>query len=105
MTDTAIIHVPHTRLDAAIAPDFRQMLNAEVGPECTRVLLDLSAVEFMDSTALGVLVWLVKHVGDRGAIAIAGTRPAVATLFRLTRFDSLLPICGSEEEARDALSL
>ncbi|WP_066557222.1 STAS domain-containing protein [Croceicoccus bisphenolivorans] len=103
MSEPILIRVDHARLDAAVAPAFKDEISARVTAGERRVLLDLSAVQFMDSTGLGVLVSLLKRMGGDGKIAVVGAGPAVLKLLQLTRLDTLFTICGSEDEARDAL--
>jgi anti-sigma B factor antagonist len=51
------------------------------------VILDLSAVSFMDSTGLHVLIEAAKALGERGCIIIHGAHGATATLLRMTKVD------------------
>ena len=97
------ITVQHPRLDAAIAPSFREEIRTVAGNMPDRVLLDLTGVEFIDSTGLGVLVALLKQTGPGGRIAVIGARAPVLRLFQMTRLDSLFRLCASEADARDAL--
>ena len=57
----------------------------------TRLVLDLSGVDFVDSSGLGAIVACLKRLGPRGDLAIAGARGAVSRLFTLTRMDTGLP--------------
>lgn len=97
------IRVDYKRLDAAAAPGFRARLDENVSEADDRVVLDLSAVEFMDSTGLGVLVSLLKRMGKGGRIAVCGANAAVTRLFSITRLDTLFTLCASEQDAVDAL--
>lgn len=103
MSEPILIQVEHPRLDAAIAPAFKDEVTTRVAQGERRVLLDLSGVQFMDSTGVGVLVSLLKRMGGDGRIAVIGAGPAVLKLLQLTRLDTLFAICGSEDDARDAL--
>src|SRR5688572_15970078 len=66
------IDVPFPRLDAAAAPELRKQLEGGPHEGHERVMLDLSAVEFIDSTGLGVLVSLLKQMASGGRIAVVG---------------------------------
>lgn len=98
------LHVGHARLDAAVAPAFKQEIEAFAAAQPRRVLLDLSDVAFVDSTGLGVLVSLLKRMGADGRIAVVGANAAVQRLFQITRLDKLFPQHGSHEEAIAALA-
>lgn len=93
------ITVDYERLDAAAAPDFKRYVDQAGAAGCPRVLLDLNKVAFVDSTALGVFVSMLKQMGPGGRIAVVGATPAVARLFEITRLDSLFRLCANENEA------
>jgi anti-sigma B factor antagonist len=101
--DTILIEVEPSRLDAAASPDFKREMINRFADKPDRALLDLSAVEFIDSTGLGVLVSLLKLMGPSGRIAVVHARPAVQRLFQITKLDSLFAICETREQARQAL--
>lgn len=94
---------PFERLDAAAAPQFKSDLDANLPKGSQRVLLDLSNVDFVDSTGLGALVGLLKRLGGSGRIAVVGVKPAVRRLFQLTRLEELFNLSDSEEDAMNAL--
>ncbi|HKU94996.1 MAG TPA: anti-sigma factor antagonist, partial [Vineibacter sp.] len=68
-----------------------------------RVILDLGAVEFMDSSGLGAIVALLKRIGRDGDLVLAGTRPAVRKLLQITRIDRILTQHATVDEAARAL--
>jgi anti-anti-sigma factor len=65
------------------------------------VVLDLSDVAFVDSTALGVLVSFHRRLGNR--LVIAAAQPAVLRLFEITMFTSVLRLFESVAAALSAL--
>jgi anti-sigma B factor antagonist len=67
------------------------------------VLIDAAAVEFIDSSGLGVLVFLLKQMGEGGRIVVAGARPAVRRLFQITKLDGVFQLSDSLDEATLAL--
>jgi anti-sigma B factor antagonist len=97
------LRVDCERLDAAAAPEFKRRVQQELPAEQKRVLLDLEAVSFIDSTGLGVLVSILKQMGPDGRIAVVGAKPTVKRLFEITRLDSLFRLYGDAGEARQAL--
>ncbi len=57
-------------------------------------VLDLHAVQFMDSACLGCLVEALNRLASRGGrIALANGNHSVQYLFRLTRLDRVFAIC------------
>jgi anti-sigma B factor antagonist len=101
--DIVCLEISFSRLDAAAAPELRNQL--EGGPHIghSRVMLDLSRVEFIDSTGLGVLVAVLKQMAPGGRIAVVGAGPAPARLFQITKLDTLFMLCADSEEARGVL--
>jgi anti-sigma B factor antagonist len=98
-----VITFDEGRLDAAAAPAFKSALETNVTGQPTRVAVDLSAVEFLDSTGLGTLVSLLKMMGERGILALAGPRPAVRRLLQVTQLDRVFRLFDSLPEAEAGL--
>lgn len=94
-----IAEVAGPRLDAAAAPGFKAQASAAFAHRPRRAVIDLSDVEFVDSTGLGVLVSVLKMMDAQGAIAVAGARPTVRRLFEITRLDRVLPLYFDRAEA------
>jgi anti-sigma B factor antagonist len=93
-----VARVTVPRLDAVEAPSFRAAA-ADIGAPGGRLLLDLTEVEFVDSTGLGAVVSLMKSLGPTGEFCVAGARPAVMRLFALTRLDRVIRIYPDVEAA------
>lgn len=92
-------------LDLATTPDVRSSLQHAVDDGARTVVLDLTGVLLMDSTALGMIVWLHKQLQERGGrVCVAATRPVVVRVFELTSVDRLIRIYDSVEEAEDDLA-
>ncbi len=67
-------------------------------------ILDLTAVPYMDSAGMGVIVNHYVHCQNRGArLIVAGVSPRVLELFRMTRVDTVIPLAASVEEAEAGL--
>lgn len=92
------------RVDAGVAGDFKRQLLDVVDAGHDRIALDLSEVEFIDSSGIGAIVAAFKSLGGRGELIIVGARPAVQNLFRLTRLDKVFRMYGGEADAIAALS-
>ena len=78
----------------------RDQLDAEVAKQPGSMVIDLSGLRFMDSSALHVIL-LANRALDRqgGILSLAGPREPVAKMLRLTAADQLVPVYGSVSEA------
>ncbi|TNC66577.1 STAS domain-containing protein [Rubellimicrobium roseum] len=97
--EVLVLRLAEARLDASKAPALREELIRRVEAGHDRIVLDLSATEFMDSSGLGALVSGLKRMGARGTLAIAGAQGAVARLFQLTRMDRVFALHPSTDAA------
>ncbi|MBI4164255.1 MAG: STAS domain-containing protein [Acidobacteria bacterium] len=90
----ATIVVCTARLTATVAPQFRAHIS-ELVPRTKRVVLDLSALTFMDSSGLGSLVslYVTAHRGGCGLELINLSRH-VRELLGLTNLLSVFESCG-----------
>lgn len=91
------------RLDASRAPQFRQQVQATGVGAGDRLLLDVGALKFVDSTGLGALVNLLKSVGPTGALVLARVQPAVRSLLAITKLDRVFRLADSAAEAQRML--
>lgn len=87
-------------LDAHSAP----LLEAEVGPRSTTpggaLIIDLSGVDFIDSTGLGVLVTALKHAREAsGSLDVVVATPRVLKVLALTGLDVVIPLHSTLDEA------
>ena len=64
----------------------------ELPPDAT-YLLDMSNTEYMDSSALGMLLLLREHAGgDSSKIVIAGCAPDIKKILNIANFQKLFEI-------------
>lgn len=94
-----ILTVEDDRIDAAVAIAFKEkVLNAaEGGPE--QIVLNLSNVQFIDSSGLGSIVASMKLVAPEHTLDLSGLSPTVEKVFRLTRMDTVFRIYMNAEDA------
>lgn len=87
-------------VDLASAPQLREALTTLVADGELRIVVDLSATDFLDSTGLGALVTGLRRVRARGgSMKVVCTSPRVCKVFEITSIDKVLPLLGSVEEA------
>lgn len=81
-----------SRLDAAGVLSFKDRFREAVVGAAGRVILDLSAVNFLDSSGLGAIVAVRRILAEGVVLELAALTPAVERVFRLTRMDSVFTI-------------
>jgi len=89
-------------LDMATAPSVRERLHALLAAGDDRLIIDLDEVSFLDSTALGVLVGILKRVRTQdGDLRLVCAQPRVLKVFEITRLDQAFTIRDSVDAAVD----
>ena len=90
--DVAVVTV-EGEVDLYTAPEFKEVLLGAVDEGARHVIVDLSAVTFVDSTALGVLVVAGRRCTDAGGeLRLVGLRPHVRKVFDITGLSGAFPI-------------
>lgn len=90
------------RLDAEVAGDLRAALLAAVERGTRRLIIDLQAVEFIDSSGLGALVSALKRLKQldpTGDIRLAQVQPPVLAVLEIIRLHRVFPPFPSVDEA------
>jgi anti-sigma B factor antagonist len=89
-------------LDVYSAPRLKEALD-DAAASGGRLVLDLSEVHFIDSTALGVLVGTYQEIRARnGALRLVVEDPFLLKIFRITGFDGIFSIFSQVAEAVSA---
>jgi anti-sigma B factor antagonist len=99
-----VFTIKERALDASVAQDLRETLAAQAQKAKGAFVVDLSHVEFMDSTALGALVSVLKVLGGTAELYLCNVRPQVLSVFSLTRLDRVFRIVPTVGSAIQALS-
>jgi anti-sigma B factor antagonist len=87
-------------IDVATAPSLREHLAAHEGAGEPVVVVDLTDVTFVDSTALGVLVGAYRRLGDAdAALRLVVTEARILKVLEITDLVSVFPIFDSVDEA------
>ncbi len=87
-------------IHATTAPEFSQHLTSAIESGKTALVVDLSEVEFIDSTGLSVLLNGLRRVHQlRGHMALACANPTVLRLFQITKLDATFEIFDDRASA------
>lgn len=101
--DILVVTPIETLIDASLATDFKSQMADWVSEGNDRILLDLSHVDFIDSSGLGAILSSLKTLGKNGDLVICGMKDTVKSLFELTRMHRVLQIFSSQKEALKAM--
>lgn len=98
-----LIAVPE-RLDASNAAAFRATIHQAIEGGADRLILDLAATTFIDSSGLAALISGLKAIRAReGSIVLVGAQGEAKAVIELTRMDLVFTMYPTVEAARAAL--
>ena len=86
-------------MDAFSEATFRKAVSKNIDDGPTNIILDLSKIDFVDSSGLGALVQLVKKAQSAGGSLQIVTNPRVTQTVKLVRLEKFLSLQPSVEEA------
>jgi len=87
-------------IDVYTAPKLRDTITELVGDGRYQIIIDMEAVEFLDSTGLGVLVGGLKKVrAHDGSLELVCTQDRLLKIFRITGLAKVFAIHGSADSA------
>jgi len=99
-----IIHVESNHLDAANTTEFRNAVSEAIAGR-KRVLIDLTDVQFVDSSGLGALLSCLRQISaDGGRLRLCGISRTVRSLFELVRMHRVFDIRATQAEALAAFA-
>lgn len=97
--EIAVINVAG-ELDLYTAPRLKESLLAAFEDGIKKVLIDMSAIHFVDSSALGVLIGGVKRLKPEGGkMVLVSVDENVNWIFRITGLNNVFDIFPTKEEA------
>ena len=98
--DEVIILNPLGRLDITTAWQFRLKLQEAISETSPHILVNLSEVNFIDSSGLTSLVAGMRDADKiNGSFRICNVHPEAKLVFEVTMMDSVFEIYDTEEEA------
>lgn len=100
-----VVQPMEKRIDASVSTEFKGRMVDWINAGSRKIILDLSYVDFIDSSGLGAIVSSLKTIGNDGDLVICGIKETVMGLFRLTRMNRVFQIFPSQPEAIKALSI
>ncbi len=91
-------------VDAYTSARFREIMLDIIDSDGANLVINMTDVEYIDSSGLGALVGGLKRVSERdGKIVIVCDKPQVKKVFEITGLEKVFPIYDSVEDAVSAL--
>jgi anti-sigma B factor antagonist len=102
MEDKSVLLTINGILNAHTAPDLKQKIEAMIDAGNRKLIVDMSEVEFVDSSGLAAIVSGLKktHALD-GSLVLVGVHPNVMEVFRLTLLDQVFQFYPDLDSALD----
>jgi len=95
----AVVHAAG-ELDLHTAGSLQDALDAAVAAQAPLIVVDLAAVDFMDSTGLSVIVATVAAVREQdGEVRVVTATEKIKKVFTLTGIDQQVRMFATVEEA------
>ncbi|MBS3955523.1 MAG: STAS domain-containing protein [Methylomicrobium sp.] len=80
------------RFDFSLHQDFRKVSDMDK-QDIDRIIIDLSRTDYLDSSALGMLLVLREKINNnKNAIQLIHAKPEVKKIFQIANFDQLFTI-------------
>jgi len=96
----AVVRVHEARLMYPILSDFSNTITSLLAGGQKKVLLDLSAVTYVDSATIGCLMDLYRQASAAGGVLkLAGVQRRVETMLNMTGAQNFLEIHADEPSA------
>jgi len=87
-----------TRLDTANAAQFKDAAVRRLKPG-ERAIVNLSGLRFLDSSGIGALVGIARHLGSVGELRLVAPDPEVRAVLSITRIDQILTVVDDHARA------
>ena len=98
--DVSIVRVKETRLMYPILSEFANTVTTLIGNGERKVLLDMSAVTYVDSATIGCLMDLYRQASAAGGeLKLAGVQKRVETMLTMTGAQNFLEIHADQAAA------
>jgi len=87
-------------IDINTSPDVKKAFDRIVSQKKNKIVINLKAVGYVDSSGLATLVEILKNLRVYGGkLKLSNLSPKVKGLFEITRLDKLFDITQEEDQA------
>jgi len=100
--DLVVVALRGEHLDASNAEEFKRDVALLLAGQ-TRVIFDMSELQFMDSAGLGAILGCLRRLSAAGGdLKLFGLSRPVRAVFDIARMHRVFEICATKEEAIQA---
>ena len=93
-------------LDFHSSPELRSKLGELTNKQATKILINLTKVDYMDSSGIATFVEAFQKTKRyNGRLILAELTPTVRGVFEIAKLESIFEITGSVKDALDRLSV
>jgi len=87
-------------LDALTSPELTRFYNSQASDRYVNVILDLENLSYSSSAGIRIFLGLARDARSRGGdLRIAAVQAQVEKIFKLSKFDKIVQIYSTMEEA------
>jgi len=98
--DVTVVRVQEAKLTYPVLASFFSDVRQRVEGGARRIVIDLSAVGYLDSASIGCLMDVHRLLQEKGgALRLSGLQPRVETMISMTGVHKIVPLHRDEEEA------
>jgi len=98
--DVKILRIKEERLVYTKLPDFLTQVSGLVESGTRKLILDFSAVRYVDSASIGCLMNIYRLLSDQaGVVKLVGLQDRVQTMVGMTGLQNLIEIYREEKAA------
>ena len=95
------VYLEAKTLDAANSAEFKSAM-AELIRENPRIILDVSATEFLDSSGCGALLTSFRQAAAGGGdLKLCAPQDTVSSLFDMLKLNQVIDVYNTKEEAKE----
>jgi len=99
-----IIRLKHRRVYQDVVSLFKEQVLELLDQGHNKIVFDLSMVEVMNSSGLGILILLQDRLDkQKGSLILTGLNPIMEQLFNQMKLETLFKVTKSEIEALELL--
>jgi anti-sigma B factor antagonist len=98
---SAVLTLKERKLDVSVSPELKGEFILLCRPTLKNLIIDLSAVEFCDSSGLSALLIADRQMREHsGIIKLVGVHKKVLSLLKISQLDKVFPIFDSVAKAQ-----